>query len=388
MPSKNWILTDVDADIYQQQIAMGPDQVGGSARNYSVTKRTLHGGLREGVDVVEVDSGRLRFVIVPTRGMGIWRARCDDVALGWRSPVRGPVHPSLVPLWEASGVGWLSGFDELFVRAGLESNGAPEFLPNGALRYPLHGRVANTPAHKVEVSINGDTGDIVVRGVVDEARTFGNKLRLTTTISMRAGSCEMTVVDEVQNISAEPGELELLYHINFGVPLAAPGSTVVMPVKKVAPRDAVAAADIPRWNLCNPEAPGVSDACHYIEALADPAGNTRSVLRSPSGNQGVSVKYNKTQLPWFTLWKHWQAAADGYVAALEPATNFPNCKSFEKSKGRVVVLAPGETRRFEVSLEVHTDAASLAAAEKAVAAIQGRTTPEVCPQPDPNWAPA
>ena len=74
MPKKTWILTDVDADIYQEQISLGPDQVGGPARGYSVTKRTLRGGRRDGVDVVEVDNGRLRFVAVPTRGMGIWRA--------------------------------------------------------------------------------------------------------------------------------------------------------------------------------------------------------------------------------------------------------------------------------------------------------------------------
>ena len=47
--------------------------------------------------------------------------------LGWKSPVHGPVHPNFVPLNEPSGLGWLDGFDELFVRCGLESNGAPDF---------------------------------------------------------------------------------------------------------------------------------------------------------------------------------------------------------------------------------------------------------------------
>ena len=81
MPKKTWILTDVDADIYVEQISLGPSQVGGSAKDYSVTKRTLRGGRREGVDVIEVHNGRLRFVAIPTRGMGIWRASCGDVQL-------------------------------------------------------------------------------------------------------------------------------------------------------------------------------------------------------------------------------------------------------------------------------------------------------------------
>ena len=44
-----------------------------------------------------------------------------------KSPVRGPVHPSFVPLFDPSGLGWLEGFDELLCRCGLESNGAPDF---------------------------------------------------------------------------------------------------------------------------------------------------------------------------------------------------------------------------------------------------------------------
>lgn len=386
MSKKNWILTDVDADIYQEQITLGPDQVGGSARGYAATKRTLHGGQREGVDVVEVDNGRLRFVVVPTRGMSLWRASCGNVQLGWKSPVKGPVHPAFVPVWEPSGIGWLSGFDELLVRCGLESNGAPEFAPNGTLRYPLHGLVGNIPAHKVEVSIDGESGEIVVSGVVDEARLFGNKLRMTTTIRTQVGSTELTVTDEITNISAEPSELEFFYHINFGLPLVSPDAKVSIPVKRMSPRDAVAVANLPDWNVYGPETPGLAEVCFFCEPAADAAGRTRAVLRSAAGDQGVSVKFNNSQLPFFTLWKNRLAAADGYVTGLEPAANFPNPKSFEKQQGRVAVLKPGETRRFEVSIEAHPDAASVAAAEKIVAAIQGSVTPEICAQPDPKWS--
>ena len=36
---------------------------------------------------------------------------------------------------EPSGLGWLDGFDELLVRCGLESNGAPEFDADGRVVY-------------------------------------------------------------------------------------------------------------------------------------------------------------------------------------------------------------------------------------------------------------
>ncbi len=386
MAAKTWTLMDVDQDICVDQITLGPENVGGTVRGYSVSKRTLRGGLRDGVDVIEVHNGRLRFVVVPTRGMGIWRADMGGVQLGWRSPVKGPVHPKLVSLWEGNGVGWLSGFDELLVRCGLESNGAPEFSSQGALLYPLHGRIANTPAHKVDVAIDGDSGEIAVSGATDEARLFGNKLRLTTTIRTKAGDPCLTITDVVSNTSGLPSELEMLYHINFGMPLLGPGARLVLPVKKLAPRDAAAMTNLPQWNTYGAEGT-IAEIVFYLELLANAAGRTHVLLRNAAGDQGVSIKLNKQQLPYFALWKNLQPAGDGYVTGLEPAINFPNPRSFEKRQGRVAVLAPGESRTFEVTLEALGDADRVAAAEKAVAEIQGNTMPEILAKPDANWSP-
>ena len=227
MPTETWTLVDHDQDLYVDQIALGPEQVGGAADGYSVVKRTLRAGLSQGVDVIEVRHGDFRFVVVPTRGMGIWRACLGDMHLGWKSPVRGPVHPAYVRLGHPDGLGWLDGFDELLVRCGLESNGAPEFQPDGRLRYGLHGKIANIPAHKVEVAIDGDSGRIAIRGTVDEGRMFGSKLRLETSIETQAGRPGLVVRDTVTNLSAAASDFELLYHINFGVPLVQPGAKVV-----------------------------------------------------------------------------------------------------------------------------------------------------------------
>jgi galactose mutarotase-like enzyme len=387
MAKKTWTLCDVDQDIYVDGMTLTPAEVGGAAKGYSITKRTLRGGLREGVDVIEVDNGAFRFVVIPTRGMGLWNALAGSIRLGWNSPVKGPVHPAFVHFDEASGIGWLDGFDELLVRCGLESNGAPEFKPDGSVRYGLHGKIANVPAHRVEISADGATGELTVTGVVDEARLFGNKLRLTSTISTRVGQPGLTVYDVVTNISAEPSELELLYHINFGVPLVSPGAKIVVPVGKMAPRDAAGVGNLGEWDTYGPETPGAPEAVFFFDLAADAAGRTQALLHNAAADQGVSLKFNKRQLPWFTLWKNRQATIDGYVTGLEPATNFPNRKSFEKEKGRVIILAPGESRTFEVTMEVHPDAASVAAAKRAVDDLQRSVSPKILPQPDPQWSP-
>jgi galactose mutarotase-like enzyme len=386
MSKQTWTLTDADQDIFVEQLSLVPKTVGGPAKGYSVTKRTLRGGVRQGVNVIEVDNGEFRFVVVPTRGMGLWNAQWDDVFLGWDSPRKGPVHPMFVRLDEATGIGWLDGFDELLCRCGLESNGAPEFNPNGTLRYGLHGKIANLPAHRVDVTIDGEEGEIVVSGEVDEARLFGNKLRLSTSYSTRVGQPGVQITDVVTNLSAQPGELELLYHINFGMPLVQRGGKVVCPIRAMAPRDAAAVPNFPQWDTYGPETPGSAEAVFFFDLAADAAGNTQTLLHNADGTRGVSLKFNKNQLPHFTLWKNRQAAIDGYVSGLEPGTNFPNRKSFEKEKGRVIALAPGESRTFQIEMVVHADAQAVDAARRAVADLQRGASPQLSPEPDPNWS--
>jgi hypothetical protein len=57
-------------------------------------------------------------------------------------------------------------------------------------------------------------------------------------------------------------------------------------------------------------------------------------------------------LPYFTLWKNTGAMADGFVTGLEPATGFPNFKSYERKQQRIPNLAPGATWNASWSMEL------------------------------------
>src|SRR5438874_6718650 len=148
MRHKSWVLTDVLNDVYVPDLSLAGEALGlALPAHCSVRKRTLRGGLRDGVDIIEVDNGALSFSVLPTRGMGIWRGRYRGMSLGWQAPVLGPVHPRFVSLGDRNGLGWLTGFDEWLCRCGLHWMGAP----GDDNDYPLtlHGRIANSPAHKV-----------------------------------------------------------------------------------------------------------------------------------------------------------------------------------------------------------------------------------------------
>jgi len=388
MALQTWTLVDVEAASSAPDATFLPENGDGPARGCSVSQTVLRGGLREGVRAVEVNNGSFRFVVLPDRGMGLWKGWLGDVELGWKSPVKGPVNPAFVPIWEESGLGWLSGFDELLCRCGLESNGAPDRDDNGRLKYPLHGKIANTPAHRVDVSIDDASGEIAVSGIVDEARMYHNKLRMKSTVRTRAGLPGLTVVDEVTNLSAENGELQLVYHINFGQPLLDPGSRFVAPIRTLVPRDARAAEGVAAWDTYGQEQPGFTEQVYFMELAAGEDGRTQTLLRNAHGNQGVSLHFNKKQLPCFTLWKSTQAASDGYVTGLEPGINFPNPRSYEKEHARVATLKPGQTLRFEIELEVHATAESVSQAEQNIAALQGAVKPRIFERPMPRWTSA
>ena len=251
MAVKTWTLIDVDRNIYEEEL-----QLDGDVR---VAKRRLRGGLSDGVDLVEIDNGKFSFGVVPTRGMNLWRAKMGDTNIGWTSPIRGPVHPTFVPFAEPSGLGWVEGFDELMARCGLESNGAPEFDEDGRVVYPLHGRISNKPAHRVDITQDQSTGEIAITGVVDETRFHFMKLRLTSTYRTLPGENGLRIHDEVTNLSGSPTEAQLLYHTNFGAPLLDAGASFVAPIDRVTPRNEHAAEGITNWQCYAAPQPGTEE---------------------------------------------------------------------------------------------------------------------------------
>ncbi len=380
MTASSWTVIDLNSDQFLDTSA-APKQLG--APDFGVVKSTRRGGLSHGVDILKVTNGQFSFRVVPTRGMGIWDAQLNGERIGWRSPVRGPVHPMFVDLGEPSGLGWLDGFDELLVRCGLESNGAPEFDERGQLKFPLHGRIANKPAHRVIVSLVDD--ELKIIGEVEETRFHFLKLRMTSTITVRRGQQGFDLRDEILNLSQSAAEIQMLYHVNFGLPLLDSGSQVVAPVKKVVPRNARAAAGIGTWQSYEAEQPGFEEQVYFLELHADSAGATRSLLKNAHSTRGVSLLFNTQQLPYLSVWKNTTSEMDGYVTGIEPGTNFPNPRSFEGQHQRVVKLAPAASFAFDLTLEAHRSTAEVNQAAAAVAAIQADRAAEVFDAPQADW---
>lgn len=356
---------------------------------WSITTRTLRGGRRDGVELIRVENGTLSFEIVPTRGMGLWRGQFQGDSVGWSSPVSdGPVHPALVNLAGLGGFGWLDGFDELLARCGLEHNGPPG--QDGPFAHGLHGRIQNIPAHRVAIEVDeAAPHELAVSGQVDEARLFGPNLRMKTRYATAPGSNRLTVRDEFVNLGDRPAPLVILYHWNLGPPYLDAGARVVAAAETVVPQTARAAEGIGHYDTFGPPEPGFAEQVYLYKLIGDgPRGQTAVMLRNAQGDRAFVLRFSTSELPCFTLWKNTMGPNEGYVTGLEPATNYPNPKTFERQHGRFVELKPGASHVAELSLELLGSAGEVATVEEEIKVLQAGRTPEIHPRPCAPFSPA
>jgi len=363
---------------------------------WSVTKFVLRGGKQHGVDVVEIDNGEMAITVVPTRGMNILEARTADVVLGWRGPVREVVHPAYVQAESRGGLGWLEGFNELMCRCGLENTGAPgpdTIVDNqgneSTVTLPLHGRISNCPASRVWVNVElRKPYRLTVGGEVAEARMFGPSYMLRTAVTTVPGTTEFTISDEVQNLRAVPQELELLYHCNYGPPILGEGARLLAPVRRLSARDAVALSGIKSWDVYGAPQPGFVEQCYLLTLHSDRRGQATVALVGPGQDLAAYLRFSTRQLPAFTLWKNTAAEPDGYVTGLEPGTDYPNPRQFERAQGRVVELKPGGTYSTWLALGLVRGNSEVKALRGQIASLSRSRRPEVCDRVDPKLSPA
>jgi hypothetical protein len=395
MPS--YILTDVAADLWVDSFSLTAADLGVAAEvPWSVTKRTLKGGRRDGVDLIRLDNGAFSLDIVPTRGMSFRQGSYKGDRIGWTSAVTdGPVNPKFVNLMNWGGLGWLEGYDEMLVRCGLENIGSPyqETVesPDGTRRdvlYGLHGKIGNIPAHKVAVHYTPETQEISIEGQVDESKPFAPQIRLATRITTKPGSNKVIVRDEYVNLRESPSEMQVLYHWNFGAPILEEGARVVAPIKTVLPRDKRAQEGLGHYDVYNAPEPGYAEQVYFFELHGEGKdGRTIAMLRNREGTKAVALRFSLSQLPAFTVWKNTAGLKEGYVTGLEPSTSYPNARPFEKARKRVLTLPPGGSHVVETTLEVLDSAKAVAAVEAEIKSLQAKGAPTVHPRPVEPFAP-
>ena len=132
---------------------------------------------------------------------------------------------------------------------------------------------------------------------------------------------------------------------------------------------------------------GYHEQAFFFKLKGEPDSNKTTVmLRNDAGNKGLALRFDLDQLPYFTLWKNTAGYQNGYVTGLEPATNFPNPKPFEKTQGRVIQLMPGARHLAVSSLEVLPEKGDVDRVQHEIDRIRNGTKPFVHHEPVAPYA--
>ena len=318
-------------------------RVGDLMQVAGVERLTYEEGVQEGVKAARVRSGGgLDFTVLLSRGMDIGAASLHGVPFAWVSATGWASPRAFVP----EGRGWLQTFHGgLLTGCGLSNAGASN--QDGEEALGIHGRLSHIPAENTGAWTDweGDEATVFVEGTMREATVFGENLRLRRVISTPVGGTSMTITDTVTNEGFKTSPLMLLYHLNFGWPLVEEGTVIRFPEGTTStPRDSDAAAGHATANTLTAPIKDYAEQCFFHNI---PGEDVAIEMVNPSG-LGVRVSYKQSEFPHLTVWK--MMGEGEYVCGIEPA----NCKvlgrAAEREAGRLQHIAPGETRRFSVTL--------------------------------------
>ncbi|WP_439585570.1 aldose 1-epimerase family protein [Dyadobacter bucti] len=327
-------------------------QVGG------IETSVIDNGAGRGTRIAWINTGTgLRFKVVIDRAMDIADAFYNQHSLAWLSH-GGITYPQP---FSDKGIDWLRTFGGgLVTTCGLTHVGGPESDEYGDRG--LHGLISNSPA-EIESIIQPDprTGrlEMSITGIIKETKPFGPSLELRRTISATLGQPSIRIHDEVINRANTASPHMLLYHFNFGWPLADEGTEILWNGKWF-PRHGEENAKIFKegndFKTC--PAPlashlGSGEEVALIDIEADIFGDSVCGLHNAKLGLAVALKFKKEQLPWLANWQHWGKGE--YVTGLEPSTHPLSGQAKAREDGTLIFIEPGEGRSYDLELEILTE---------------------------------
>ncbi len=225
----------------------------------------------------------------------------------------------------------------------------------------IHGHISNVPAEIESISqpdpVMGKM-EMSITGRMRETKVFGPSLELRRTISATLGEPIIRIHDEVINRANTPAPHMLLYHVNFGWPFVDEGTKLIWHGDWQTRQGGINAAIFNKDNdFLTCPAPmdahlGTGEAVAFIDVVPDASGWGTAGLHNANLGLAVALRFQKAQLPWLTNWQHWGKGE--YVTGIEPGTHPPIGQSQARRDQSLIFLAPGESRSYDIELEVLT----------------------------------
>ncbi len=308
-------------------------QIGGT-RHY-----VLSDGWGKGLRAIDINSGNgLHYTIMPDRGMDISLASFKGNNLVFLTP-NGETHPSF---FEPEDLGWLRTFTGgLLTTCGLTYLGGPP-VTDGNEKLGLHGRFSTIPARQVADLSEwiDDEYHIKVKGIIEEAVIFGNKIRLEREIGTIRGNNKITITDKVTNFGGLPSPYTILYHMNLGYPLLSEDAELILDPEHTIARDNTAEEGIRDFKKFIKPVPGFSEQVFFHKLKTDSKGWSSATLSNSKLGIALTISFDTSTLPLLTEWK--MMGYGDYVLGLEPGNVPPKNRKILRDENALPILKPGE----------------------------------------------
>jgi hypothetical protein len=335
---------------------------------------TLGDGNERGVRVLEFRTGSgFIFELLVDRAFDIGRCEFQGKPLAWESPVGygGPWFGEFVDLgflrnW-GGGLLTTCGLDHALFMA--EDTAAHyHYPPKQTESFGLHGRVSNRPATLVGYGTrwDGDQAILWAEGEVSQASVFGENLLLRRRIETRIGDASLKIHDEVTNAGWDPTPHMLLYHINIGFPVVDEGSQILVPTRTAIPRGEF---EPETYRTLDAPQPGFVEEVIEHDVIAEADGNVPVGIINRKRGIGAYEIFDARQLPAHFVWR--MMGEGTYVVGIEPCTNRPAGRLDARERGELIILQPGETRRYELELGALTTMDEIDGFEQRVKSLGG-----------------
>jgi hypothetical protein len=315
----------------------------------------IDNGPGKGSRIAWINTGSgFRYKVVIDRGMDIADAFYGAYSIAWLS------HPGITfpQPFSARGVDWLRTFGGgLLTTCGLTHVGGPETDEFG--ERGLHGNISNAPTEIISVlqpDLHTGNLNMSITGRIKDTRVFGPSLELRRTISGTLGEPFIQIDDEVVNAGNTAAPHMILYHFNFGWPLADEGADLILDgdMRLVdEQRDRKTFNSGNNFKKCPPPLEahrGTGEAAAYFDVPENSDGKCTTGIINKKIDLGVSLEFNKSELPWLTNWQHWGPGE--YITGLEPCTNPPIGQAAARKNKQLIFIGPGEAKKYSLRLEI------------------------------------
>lgn len=288
-----------------------------SLRRYTITE-----GKGKGLDVIDCDNGKIRFLLNVNKACDIMQLYHNGQNMSFVSK-NGFMEKDL-PFAKRfeGGMLYTCGLESLGERDGFEE----------------HGTIHITPTQIVCAECNEQ--GIIVEAIIRDVEICGKNLVVRRKITSAIGGDTVSVKDTLVNEGLRDEEYCLLYHVNIGYPMLDAGTKVVANARKCEPRTPWAGENIDTAYEITPPTPNMEETCYFL-TLKTPE---ISLVNEKIGKK-FTVSYSGDTLPHFLEWKC--MASGDYALGLEP------CTTDLDDRFAYSTIKAGKTIEFSVNLTIN-----------------------------------